>query len=68
MLLCESIITLGLRDKTKVFHASTSEMYGDHSAETSFNEQSEFRPMSPYAVSKVAAFHACSFYARVYGV
>ena len=29
-LICESIRTLGLEKKTSVFHASTSEMYGDH--------------------------------------
>ena len=33
-LICESLRTLGLQDKTKVFHASTSEMYGDHNTET----------------------------------
>ena len=67
----ESILTLDLKNKTKVFHASTSEMYGDHnldSATRSFNENSEFRPMSPYAVSKVAGFHICSYFARVYNL
>lgn len=45
-------------------------MFGDHSTRPvkSFNEQSEFRPMSPYAVSKVAAFHICRYYKHVYKV
>jgi len=52
-------------------------MYGDHNREEEskqhnsadcFDEKSEFRPMSPYAVSKVAAYHACSYYKRVYNV
>ena len=68
--ICEAILALGLREKTKVFHASTSEMYGKHGAKSDgcFDESSEFRPMSPYAVSKVAAYHTCSYYKRVYKV
>ena len=69
-LICESIRTLSLENKTKVFHASTSEMYGDHRTEIgpnfSFNESSTFQPMSPYAVSKVSAYHVCSYFARVF--
>ena len=72
-LICESIRTLSLESKTKVFHASTSEMYGDHRVgETrpifSFDESSAFRPMSPYAVSKVAAYYICSYFARVFNL
>ena len=32
------------------------------------NEKSEFRPVSPYAVSKVADYHICSYFKRVYGL
>ena len=72
-LICESIRTLGLHSKTNLFHASTSEMYGDHrtaerNASFSFNEKSAFQPMSPYAVSKVAAYHICSYFARVFNL
>mmetsp|Transcript_23273 Transcript_23273/g.31074 ORF Transcript_23273/g.31074 Transcript_23273/m.31074 type:complete len:201 (-) Transcript_23273:548-1150(-) len=68
--ICESLLTLGLVSKTKVFHASTSEMYGSHEGKSDgcFTESSEFRPMSPYAVSKVAAYHTCSYFFRVHGV
>lgn len=73
-LICESIRTLQLVEKTRLFHASTSEMYGDHrmtkaeSASFSFSEASAFKPMSPYAVSKVAAFYMCSYFARVFSI
>ena len=68
--ICEAIRALDLIQKTRVFHASTSEMYGSHDGKSDgcFDETSQFRPMSPYAVSKVAAFHACSYYKRVYNI
>ena len=56
-------MTLELQSKTVVFHASTSEMFGDHAKGVDkFHEKSEFKPMSPYAVSKVSAYHICSYY------
>ena len=61
---------MDLKEKTAVFHASTSEMFGDHTGKNvdKFNEKSEFRPMSPYAVSKVSGYHICSYFKRVYGL
>ena len=44
-------------------------MFGDHcKGVDKFDEHSEFRPMSPYAVSKVSGFHICSYFKRVYGL
>jgi len=47
-------------DKVRVFHASTSEMFGDvhkkDGDDTMITEDFPFNPMSPYAVSKVANF------------
>ncbi len=40
--------------KTKVYQASSSEMFGE--AEPPQNEETEFRPRSPYAVAKVYAY------------
>lgn len=62
--ICEAIMALNLAYKTRVFHASTSEMYGSHNGKSDgcFDESSQFRPMSPYAVSKVAAYQTCSYY------
>lgn len=41
----------------KIYQAGTSEMFG-YSADTICNEQTPFAPMSPYAISKVAAHWA----------
>lgn len=41
----------------KIYQAGTSEMFG-YSADTICNEQTPFAPMSPYAISKVAAYWA----------
>lgn len=46
--------------KARVYHASTSEMFGV--AEGPLNEASTFRPRSPYGVSKVAAHFAAQHY------
>lgn len=43
--------------KCKIYQAGTSEMFG-YSADTICNEQTPFAPMSPYAISKVAAHWA----------
>ena len=49
----ESIKDRGL--KTKFYQASTSELYGN-SSKASLNEQSEFMPCSPYAISKLYSY------------
>lgn len=41
----------------KIYQAGTSEMFG-YAADTICNEQTPFAPMSPYAISKVAAHWA----------
>jgi GDP-D-mannose dehydratase len=43
--------------ETKILHASTSEMFGQaiFIGDKILNENSEFKPVSPYAVSKVSA-------------
>lgn len=52
-----------------IYHASTSEMFGQTGkpGET-LNEESPFNPVSPYAVSKVSAFYICKYYRRVHGL
>jgi GDPmannose 4,6-dehydratase len=50
--------------KTRIYHASTSEMFGGG---RNLNESTPFRPRSPYAISKVAAHNACKMYAKAYG-
>lgn len=49
----------------RLYQASTSEMFGGGRGLT---EESVCAPRSPYAVSKLAAHHACQVYRRGYGV
>jgi GDPmannose 4,6-dehydratase len=45
-------------------------MFGDQalSGTSGFNETSSFKPMSPYAASKIAALTLCMYYIGVLGV
>jgi GDPmannose 4,6-dehydratase len=49
----------------RLYQASTSEMFGGG---RNLVESSPFAPRSPYAISKMAAHHACQVYRRAYGV
>jgi len=49
----------------KVYNASSSEMYG-RVQEVPQTEKTPFYPLSPYAVSKVAAFYTCLSYRMSY--
>ncbi len=50
----------------KIYQAGSSEMFG--AAKPPQNEQTEFYPRSPYAVSKVAAYWFCVNYREAYGM
>ena len=50
---------------TKVYQASSSEMYGDV-IETPQTESTPFQPQSPYACAKVYAFHQTVNYRHAY--
>lgn len=54
------------RTSCRVYQASTSEMFGD--APPPQNEQTLFRPRSPYAVAKVAAHNLVELYRDGYGM
>jgi len=50
------LLDAALKHKVQKFvHVSTDEVYGALGAEGTFNEESSFRPRSPYAASKAAA-------------
>ena len=51
----------------KFYQASTSEMYGDNKFKTQ-NEQTEFNPSSPYAVSKLYAHNITNIYKNSYNL
>jgi GDPmannose 4,6-dehydratase len=53
--------------KTRVYHASTSEMFGN-AAESPQSESTPFHPRSPYGSSKVYAHHMMVHYREAYGL
>ncbi len=61
----ETIRTLS--PKTKFFQASTSELYGNSSSKSQ-DENTSFRPRSPYAVSKLFAHFITINYREAYGL
>lgn len=61
----EAIRFLGIN--TKFYNASSSECFGE-AGEAGSNEQSPFRPRSPYAVAKAAAFWEVSNYREAYNL
>lgn len=51
----------------RFYNAASSEMFGD-SGDTPADETTAFRPVSPYATAKAAAFWAVDTYRRAYGL
>ncbi len=64
--LLEAIKILGLKDKTKFYQASTSEMFG--SATPPQNENTAFHPRSPYGAAKLYAHWITINYREAYGI
>jgi GDPmannose 4,6-dehydratase len=65
--LLESVRLLGLEKKTKVYQASTSELYGKVQ-EVPQSETTPFYPRSPYAVAKMYAYWITVNYREAYGI
>jgi len=63
----EAIRFLNLTDKTKLYQASTSELYG-LVQETPQNEETPFYPRSPYGVAKLYAYWIIKNYREAYGL
>ncbi len=63
----ESVRILGLTKKTKVYQASTSELYG-RVEEVPQSETTPFHPYSPYAVAKQYGFWITKEYREAYGM
>ena len=59
--------TLGLTAKTRIYQASTSELYG-LVQETPQKESSPFYPRSPYGVAKLYAYCITVNYCESYGM
>ncbi|WP_428329110.1 GDP-mannose 4,6-dehydratase [Mucilaginibacter sp.] len=65
--LLEAIRILGLTKKTKIYQASTSELYGLVQAVPQ-SETTPFYPRSPYAVAKMYAYWITVNYREAYGI
>lgn len=63
----EAVRILGLIGKTKVYQASTSELYGKVE-EVPQSETTPFHPYSPYAVAKQYGFWIVKEYREAYGM
>ncbi|NML19592.1 GDP-mannose 4,6-dehydratase [Pseudoflavitalea sp. G-6-1-2] len=63
----EAVRLLGLTKKTKVYQASTSELYG-LVQEVPQSEKTPFYPRSPYAVAKLYAYWITVNYREAYGM
>lgn len=65
--LMEAVRKLGLEKTTRLYQASSSEMYGKV-RETPQTELTPFHPRSPYGVAKVFAHHMGVNYREAYGM
>jgi GDPmannose 4,6-dehydratase len=65
--LLEAVRILGLAQKTKIYQASTSELYG-LVQEVPQSEKTPFYPRSPYAVAKMYAYWITVNYREAYGM
>ncbi|MFT7205136.1 MAG: GDPmannose 4,6-dehydratase, partial [Algoriphagus sp.] len=68
----EAVRILGLENKTRIYQASTSELYGglpENKNEKGFyDENSPFYPRSPYGVAKIYGFWITKNYREAYGM
>ena len=68
----EAVRLLGLEKKTKIYQASTSELYGGMATNKNnkglYDENSAFYPRSPYGVAKIYAYWITKNYREAYGM
>lgn len=63
----DAVRLLGLEKRTKIYQASTSELYGKVQ-EVPQNENTPFYPRSPYGVAKIYAYWITVNYREAYGM
>jgi GDPmannose 4,6-dehydratase len=63
----DAVRLLGLEKKTRIYQASTSELYGKVQ-EVPQSETTPFHPRSPYAVAKIYAYWITVNYREAYGM
>ena len=68
----EAVRLLGLEKKTKIYQASTSELYGgmpeNKNDKGFYDEKSPFYPRSPYCFAKIYGFWITKNYREAYGM
>ena len=68
----EAVRLLGLEKKTRIYQASTSELYGgmpeNKNDKGFYDENSEFYPRSPYGVAKIYGFWITKNYREAYNM
>lgn len=65
----QAVRSLGLGSTTRIYHASTSEQFGNVTdGAFTLREDSPMLPVSPYGISKLAAHHICNCYRDAYGM
>ncbi len=68
----EAVRILGLEKKTRIYQASTSELYGglpeNKNAAGFYDENSPFYPRSPYGAAKIYGFWITKNYREAYGM
>ncbi len=68
----EAVRLLGLENTTKIYQASTSELYGgmpeNKNAKGFYDENSTFYPRSPYGVAKIYGFWIIKNYREAYNM
>jgi GDPmannose 4,6-dehydratase len=68
----EAVRLLGLEKKTRIYQASTSELYGGMAENKNdkgfYDENSPFHPRSPYGVAKIYGFWITKNYREAYNV
>ncbi|CDI74537.1 GDP-mannose 4,6 dehydratase, putative [Eimeria praecox] len=65
--LLDAIRAAGLAHETRVFQASSSEMFGSSTVELQ-NEETPFKPCSPYGISKLYGHFTVQMYRSAYGM
>jgi len=65
--LLEAVRKSGLENSTRIYQASSSEMFG-RVRETPQTEMTPFHPRSPYGVAKTFAHYICQNYREAYGM
>jgi GDPmannose 4,6-dehydratase len=66
--LLEAIRVLGLKNKTRFYQASTSELFSGDPKEVPQSEKTPFHPRSPYGVAKLYAHWITVNYREAYGL